>query len=73
MIEQEIAYAIIRDQDHHRSGLFTQNPNSQISIQTLRDKQKLRQLIHQPNAADILGLSDEEVQVLKAFYINENK
>ena len=70
MIEQEIAYAIIRDQDHLRSGLGLQNSNSQISIQTLRDKQKLRRVINQSNAGELLGLSDEDVQALRSFYKN---
>ena len=68
MREQDIAYSIIRDQDQHRSHLHMQNADSNTSIQTLRDKQELRRIVQQSNAAEVLGISQEQVDIIKEFY-----
>ena len=73
MREQDIAYSIIRDQDQHRSHLHMQNADSNTSIQTLRDKQELRRIVLQADAAQVLGISQEEVNIIKAFYEAENQ
>ena len=73
MREQDIAYGIIRDQDHIRSGFGVHISDGNISIQTLRDKQELRRIVLQADAAQVLGISQEEVNIIKAFYEAENQ